>query len=158
MLKQYRGNFKGLFFIICYRIAHFFTYNKILYIIGSPIWLLYRFTFRWILGIDIPEKVSLGKGCQVCHGIGLIVHPRTVLGNNVKLHQNTTIGAAVSGGRPPRIGNDVVVGANSVVLGEISIGDGAVIAAGSVVVNDVPENAIVAGNPAKIIKYRNQQC
>ncbi len=156
MLKQYRGNFKGLFFIICYRIAHFFTFNKVLYIIGSPIWLLYRFIFRWILGIDIPERVTLGKGCQVCHGVGLIVHPRTIIGNNVKLHQNTTIGSSFSGGQPPRIGNDVVIGANSVVLGDIIIGDSAIIGAGSVVVKDVPPNAIVGGNPAKIIKYKDQ--
>lgn len=118
--------------------------------------MLYRFIFRWILGIDIPERVTLGKGCQVCHGVGLIVHPRTIIGNNVKLHQNTTIGASVSGGHPPRIGNDVVIGANSVVLGDIIIGDGAIIGAGSVVVKDVPKNAIVVGNPAKIIKYRSQ--
>ena len=156
MLKRYRGNIKGLFFIICYRIAHFFTYNTILYIIGLPVWLLYRFVFRWILGIDIPERVTLGKGCQVCHGIGLIVHPGTVIGDNVKLHQNTTIGLSKTGGRPPRIGNNVLIGANSVILGEITIGDGAIIGAGSVVVKDVPENAIVAGNPATVIKYRNQ--
>lgn len=157
MLESYRGNFKGLFFIICYRIAHFFTFNKVLYIIGSPIWLLYRFIFRWILGIDIPERVILGKGCQVCHGIGLIVHPGTIIGDNVKLHQNTTIGSSKTGDLPPRIGNNVIIGANSVVLGDIIIGDSAIIGAGSVVVKDVPENAIVAGNPAKIIKYRNQQ-
>ena len=156
MTKRYRGNFKGLFFIICYRIAHFFTYNKILYITGSPIWLLYRFIFRWILGIDIPERATLGKGCQVCHGIGLIVHPGTIIGENVKLHHNTTIGASMPSGQPPRIGDNVIIGANSVVLGDISIGNGVIIGAGSVVVKDVPENAIVVGNPAKIIRYRNQ--
>lgn len=152
---RYRGNFKGLFFIICYRVAHFFTQNKILYIVGIPIWLLYRLIFRWILGIDVPEKVSIGNNFVLCHGIGLIIHPEVIIGNNVKIHHNTTIGSAYSGGKAPIIGNDVIIGANSVVIGEITIGDGAIIGAGSVVIKDVPQNVVVVGNPAKIVKYRN---
>lgn len=155
-IKLYRGNFKGLFFIVCFRIAHFFTRNNALYILGSPVWLLYRFIFRWLLGIDVPEKVTIGKNFVVCHGIGLIIHPRTQIGDKVLVHHNTTIGITF-GSKPPIIGNNVFIGANSVVIGDINIGDGAVIAAGSVVVKDVPENAIVAGNPAKVIKYTNQQ-
>lgn len=152
---NYRGNFKGLFFILCYRIAHFFTKSRILYLLGSPVWLLYRFVFRWLLGIDVPERVTLGSDCVVCHGIGLIINPNVVIGDNVKLHHNTTIGSAVTGGKSPRIGNNVTIGANSVVIGDIKIGDGAIIGAGSVVIKDVPQNAIVAGNPAKIIKFRD---
>lgn len=150
--KKYRGNFKGFVTIVCYRIAHFFTRNRILYILGSPVWLLYRFVFRWIMGIDIPERVSIGRGCQICHGVGLVVHPRTKIGHDVKLHQNTTIGSAASGGNPPVIGNNVVIGANCVVIGEIKVGDNSVIGAGSVVVKDVPPYSVVVGNPAKVIK------
>lgn len=156
-LNVYRGNFKGLFFILCFRVAHFFTKNKTLYIIGTPIRLLYRFLFRWIMGIDVPEKVVVGKCFRVCHGIGLIIHPDTRIGDNVIVHQNTTIGITF-GSRPPRIGNNVFIGANSVLIGDISIGDNAIIAAGSVVIKDVPRAAVVAGNPAKIIKFRNQLC
>ena len=126
-----------------------------LYLLGSPVWLLYRFVFRWLLGIDVPERVTIGSGCVVCHGIGLIINPNVVIGNNVKLHHNTTIGSAVTGGKSPRIGNNVTIGANSVVIGDIKIGDGAIIGAGSVVIKDIPQNAIVAGNPAKIIKFRD---
>ena len=86
-----------------------------------------------------------------------MVHPRTKIGHDVKLHQNTTIGSATTGGKPPVIGNNVVIGANCVVIGEIKVGDNSVIGAGSVVVKDVPANAIVVGNPAKVIKYTNQQ-
>lgn len=149
---SYRGNFKGLFTIGCYRIAHFFTRNNVLYILGSPIWLLYRFVFRWIMGIDIPERVEIGKGCQICHGVGLVLHPGTKIGHDVKLHQNTTIGSATKGGNPPKIGNNVVIGANCVVIGDITIGDNSIIGAGSVVVKDVPPCSVVVGNPAKVIK------
>ena len=153
-VRGFKGNLKGLVFIICYRIAHFFTRNKFLYLIGTPIWLFYRFIFRWILGIDVPERVTLGSNCRVCHGIGLIIHPGVVIGDNVKLHQNTTIGN-VNGGVPPRLGSNIIVGANSVIVGDLKIGDGAIIGAGAVVTKDVPQNAVVVGNPAKIIKYRN---
>lgn len=154
--KRFRGNFKGLFTIACYRVAHFFTRNKLLYILGSPIWILYRFVFRWIMGIDIPERVVIGKGCQICHGVGLVVHPRTIIGHDVKLHQNTTIGSAVSGGKPPRIGNNIEIGANCVIIGDITIGDNSIIGAGSVVVKDVPPFSVVVGNPGKVIKMINE--
>lgn len=152
-LSLYKGNLKGLVFIICFRFAHFFTKNKTLYVIGSPIWITYRIFFRWIVGIDISEKTKIGINCEVCHGMGLVVHPSVVIGNNVRLHHNTTIGMA--NGKVPIIGNNVVIGANCVVIGDVSIGDGAIIGAGSVVTKDVPQNAVVVGNPAKIIKYRN---
>lgn len=152
-LSGFRGNLKGLFFICFFRVAHFFTRNKVLYILGSPVWILYRFTFRWVLGIDIPENVDIGKNFIVCHGVGLVVHPQTKIGDNVKLHQNTTVGI-VKGKRAPIIGNDVFIGANCVLIGDIQIGDGARIGAGSVVTKNVPEKAIVVGNPARVIKIQ----
>lgn len=157
ILKNYRGNFKGLFFVVCYRFVHLFTYNKVLYIIASPVWILYRFIFRWMLGIDIPEKVTIGKNLRVCHGMGLIVNPSVIIGNNVKLHHNTTIGSAVVGGKSPVIGNNVTIGANCVVIGDIRIGDNSIVGAGSVVTKDVPPNAIVVGNLAKVLRFINNE-
>lgn len=61
----------------------------------------------------------------------------------------------MANGKIPIIGNNVIIGANCVIIGDVSIGDGAIIGAGSVVTKSVPQNAIVVGNPAKIIKYRS---
>lgn len=151
-ITKYRGNIKGLVFLISYRVAHFFSTNVFMRLIGIPVWLLYRFIFRWILGIDVPENVTIGKGLIVNHGVGLVINPNVIIGDNVKLHQNTTIGSKDSSGGCPVIGDNVVIGANCVVLGPIKIGNNSIIAAGSIVVKDVPSGVVVAGNPAKIIK------
>jgi len=147
-----KGNTKGLFFICCFRLSSFFTKNIVLKLIGFPIRLIYRILFNWVLGIDIPDSTKIGIGFQVYHGQGLIISNKTKIGNNVIVRHNTTIGNAKKGGGCPRIGNNVEIGANAVVIGNIEIGDNSIIAAGSVVVKDVPPYTVVAGNPSKIIK------
>lgn len=154
-MGQYKGNSKGLFFIICFRIAHFFTKNKVIYIIGCPVWILYRLIFNWLLGIDIHERTSIGKNFVIWHGMGLVVNPSTIICDNVTLRNNTTIGNAFRGGKSPVIGNGVSVGPNCCIIGDIKVGENSIIGAGSVVVNDVEPNTIVAGNPAKPLRIRD---
>lgn len=151
----YKGNSKGLIFIVCFRVAHYFTKNKVLYILGSPFWILYRFIFNWLLGIDIHERTKIGKNFVIWHGMGLVVNPSTIIGDNVTLRNNTTIGIAHRGGGSPVICDGVSIGPNCSVIGDITIGENAVIGAGSVVVKDVEPNSVVAGNPASVIKYLN---
>lgn len=121
-------------------------------LIGFPVRMAYRLFVQWILGIDIPDTTKIGRNFNVYHGQGLIINSSAVIGDNVTIRHNTTIGNAKENGGCPIIGNNVNIGANSVIIGEITIGDNAVIAAGSVVVKDVPSGVLVAGNPAKIIK------
>lgn len=145
-------NTKGKIFLFFFKISNFFTKNKFRKIIGFPVRKLYMITVQWFMGIDISDTTVFGKGFKVFHGQGLIIHSDTKIGNNVTVRHNTTIGVARDDGKCPIIGNNVNIGANSVIIGEIEIGDNVIVAAGSIVIKSIPPNKIVAGNPAKIIK------
>lgn len=98
--------------------------------------------------VDIPSSLKLPH-----QGLGVVIHPAVKIGNNCVIYQHVTLGAngkKEHGNEAPVIGNNVMIGAGAVLLGNIRIGDNAIIAANSVVLNDVPENAMVAGIPAKI--------
>lgn len=151
-LKRYRSNTKGLFFLICFRTSAFFSKNFLLRIVGFPIRIIYKILINWILGIDIPDRTRIGEGLQVFHGQGLIINSKTIIGKNVTVRHNTTIGNSKAGGECPVIGDNVNIGANAVIIGKIFVGNNSVIGAGSVVIKDVPPNVVVAGNPAKIVQ------
>ena len=126
-------------------------------------------------GAIIREQVDIGKNAVIMMGailnIGAIVGEGTmidmgaVLGGRATVGKNCHIaaGAVLAGvieppsAKPVVVGDGVVVGANAVVLEGVQIGNGAVVAAGAIVTQDVPENAVVAGAPARIIKYRDER-
>lgn len=151
-----KNNTKGLIFILAFRTSSFFTKNAILRLIGFPIRLCYKVFIQWILGIDVPDTTSIGRNFNVFHGSGLVIHSDAVIGQNVTVRHNTTIGNARENGGCPQIGNNVNIGANSVIIGDIRIGINSIIAAGSVVIGDVPASVVVAGNPAVVVKQLKQ--
>ena len=151
-----KRNTKGLVFIVFFRVSNFFTKNVLLKIIGIPIRILYKLIIQWVMGIDVPDKTKILSGCVVYHGQGLVIHENTIIGQNVILRHNTTIGNKCQFGGAPVIGDNVEIGANSVIIGEIYIGSNSKIAAGSVIINNVPENCVAAGNPGKILKKINK--
>lgn len=153
----YRGNHKGLLFIICFRIAHFVSKYKITKIFLFPVWILYRIVFNWIFGIDISEHASIGRNFVLWHGIGTIIHPNAIIGDNVTMRHNTTIGNAKDRGGAPIIGNNVNIGCNVVIIGEITIGENVIIGAGTVITKSIPSNVVVVGNPARVIS-NNYNC
>ena len=106
-------------------------------------------------GFQIPAATQIGDGLFINHWGSIVINPCSVIGNNVNLHPGTTIGQANRGNRKgcPTIGNSVWIGANCVIVGRITIGDNVLIAPGSYINFDIPDNAVVAGNPATIRSY-----
>lgn len=150
-------NPKGRVVLLMFRIAHVLSeLPQSLRWLGYPYGIFYRFFVEWILGIEIPWKLSLGPRTRLYHGQGIVINDSAIIGSDCILRHNTTIGVSHTdfsfGGQAPVIGNHVDIGAGAIILGDISIGDHACIAAGSIVLSDVPAGATVAGNPAKLIK------
>ena len=102
----------------------------------------------------VSNKAIIGSGFQAVHPIGLVIGEGCIIGNNVRLYQNSTIGQSRKG--YPRVGNNVIIYSNCIIAGDITIGDNAIIAAGSIVLSNVEADQIVAGNPAKPIRRRTE--
>ena len=104
-----------------------------------------------LFGIDINPAAKIGCGIMLDHGTGFVMGETAVIGDDCSIMQGVTLGGTgkADEDRHPKIGERVLIGANASVLGNIKVGDGAKIAAGSVVLKPVPENCTVAGVPAK---------
>lgn len=116
---------------------------------------------RIIFACDIFPSVQLGERFHLMHfGLGVVIHPYTVIGNDVWLYQNVTIGVKHHADYfKLTIEDNVFIGAGAKILGvgEMTIGENSVIGANAVVLNNVPANAVVAGNPARIIKLNGEK-
>lgn len=109
----------------------------------------YSLLARHIGQIELFYSADIGKGFKINHGVGSVVGARCKIGDNCIIHQNCTIGDR-KGGRPT-IGNNVIIYAGAMILGDITIGDNSIIGANSVVTKSCPPNSILVGTPAKIV-------
>lgn len=131
-----------------YRIAHWCSQGWHKYF-GFPI-IIYYHLFRHLTSFDVHEKADIGLFFYPLHCVGMVINPDVKIGHHFTFGHNSTIGK--KDGKSPVIGNNVSISPQCSVIGDIIISDYAVVGIGSVVVKSVPEHAIVAGNPAKILK------
>ncbi|HEX3037961.1 MAG TPA: serine O-acetyltransferase EpsC [Oscillospiraceae bacterium] len=105
-------------------------------------------------GIEIHPGATIGKGLFIDHGMGVVIGETTEIGDNCTLYQNVTLGGTGKdhGKRHPTLGNNVMVGAGAKVLGPFRVGDNSRVAAGAVVLDEVPDNATAVGVPARVVR------
>jgi serine O-acetyltransferase len=114
---------------------------------------------RLFTGIEIHPGAQIGRRFFIDHGSGVVIGETAEVGDDVLMYQGTTLGGTSSehSKRHPSVGNNVVIGANSIILGPITIGDGAKVGSGSVVVQPVPEGATVIGVPGRVTRINGRR-
>jgi len=161
-VKNNRSDFRQHLIIQLYRVAHWASLARkrsmFFWPIAVPILVSYRLMTEWCFQLELPAATQIGKRLIIDHGFALVVNKHTVIGDDCRLRHCVTLGCKVNPdgtqGASPRIGDRVDVGAGAIIIGNIEIGDDAIIGAGAVVTKSVPAGAVVAGNPARIIKQK----
>ncbi|MEX2131771.1 MAG: serine O-acetyltransferase [Pseudohongiellaceae bacterium] len=139
---------KGFQSIQVHRLAHFLWRNN-----RQDLALFIQSRNSEVFGVDIHPACVLGKGIMFDHATGIVIGETSVIEDNVSIMQQVTLGGTGNeqGDRHPKIRSGVLVAAGAKVLGNIVIGTGAKIGAGSVVLNDVPPHTTVVGVPARVV-------
>lgn len=146
--------YPGLHALVLHRVAHKLFEMKIPLVprIISNI-------SRLITGIDIHPGATIGRKFFIDHGMGVVIGETTIIGDNVLVYQGVTLGGTgkETGKRHPTLKNNIVVGSGAKVLGNITIGNDVRIGAGSVVITDVPDDSTVVGIPGRIVMHKGQK-
>ena len=132
--------YPGLHAVWGYRISHFLWRVKLKLIAR-----IYSNWIRAVTGVEIHPAAKIGRRLFIDHGMGVVIGATAVIGNDVMIYHDVTLGARTNepGKRHPTIGNNVVIGSGARVLGDISIGDGVKINANVVVTKSVPARTMV---------------
>ena len=110
-------------------------------------------------GIEIHPAAKIGERLFIDHGTGVVIGETTEIGDDVTLYQGVTLGGTGKdvGKRHPTIGNNVMIGAGAKVLGPFTVGDNSNIAAGAVVLEEIPPNCTAVGVPARVVRYNGER-
>jgi len=140
--------YPGLHAVWCHRLAHA-LYRRGWIVLPRLISAFARF----ITGIEIHPGAKIGDGLFIDHGMGVVIGETAEIGANVTLYQGVTLGGTgkEKGKRHPTIGDNVVIAAGAKVLGSFTVGAGAKIGAGSVVLSEVPPDSTVVGIPGRVV-------
>ncbi|MCC2617608.1 serine O-acetyltransferase [Aestuariibacter halophilus] len=141
-------HFKGFQSIQVHRLAHYLWKRR-----RTDLALFIQSRNSQVFGVDIHPAAQFGRGVMFDHATGIVVGETTVIEDNVSILQSVTLGGTgnESGDRHPKIRQGVMVGSGAKILGNIEIGRGSKVGAGSVVLSDVPAHVTVVGVPAKIV-------
>ena len=146
--------YNGLHATIDYRIAHWFYMHKMRFIA--------RAISQWskfCTGVEIHPAATIGRRLVIDHGTGIVIGATAEIGDDCLLYQGVTLGGTGKdkGKRHPTLGNNVMVGSGAKVLGPFRVGNNARIAANSVVLREVPDNATVVGVPGRVVKLSGEK-
>ena len=146
--------YPGFHILVYHRIAHWLYQHK------------HFFLARWVsqhgrhrTGIEIHPGATIGKCLFIDHGMGIVFGETCEIGDNCTIYHGVTLGGTGKdcGKRHPTLGNNVLVGCGAKVLGPLTIADNCKIAAGAVVLTDIPENSTAVGIPARIVRRHGRK-
>jgi serine O-acetyltransferase len=143
--------------LFCYPGLHAVWMHRVAHRLYQRKWIFFaRFLShinRFLTGVEIHPGAVLGEGLFIDHGMGIVIGETAVVGRNVTIYKGVVLGGTgkEKGKRHPTIGDNVVISSSSTVLGSIRIGNNVKIGAGSVVLKDVPDNCTVVGVPGRVV-------
>lgn len=139
---------KGYHALQSYRVAHV-LWNRGQMVLALAL----QSRISEVFAVDIHPAARIGKAILLDHGTGVVIGETAVVGDRVSMLQGVTLGGTgkVAGDRHPKIREGVLIGAGATILGNITVGRGAMVAAGSLVLKDVPSHSMVAGTPARVV-------
>ncbi len=143
--------YQGLWAIWIHRFAHLLHQMRVPFFPR-----LISQIMRLLTLIEIHPGATIGRRLFIDHGCGVVIGESAVIGDNVVIFQGVTLGGTgkEKGKRHPTIGNNVVIGAETIILGNITVGDNVTIGAGTVITKSVPSNVTIVGNPPRIIEEK----
>ncbi|KWZ78059.1 serine O-acetyltransferase [Anaerococcus tetradius] len=149
-----RLGIQGILIMLVYRLGNFIYYKFRVPLVRSIFLFIYKLIYiftRIIFSCEISPLCEIGKGIKLPHGAnGVIINGKSIIGNDVTIYQQVTIGTKGRGGKAPVIGNNVFIGAGAKIIGDVEIGSDTDIGANAVVITNVPEKSIAVGVPAII--------
>ncbi|GLU19687.1 hypothetical protein SLE2022_359230 [Rubroshorea leprosula] len=146
--------FKGYHSLQSYRVAHALWKQG-----RKVLALALQSRISEVFGVDIHPAARIGDGILLDHATGVVIGETAVVGNRVSLMHGVTLGGTGKeiGDRHPKVGDGALLGACVTVLGNIKIGEGAMLAAGSLILKDAPPHSMMAGTPAQVLGYIDEQ-